>query len=396
MNKFNVFISWCLNHKVIVALVVLGMLFRLLLASRETFNFDMHNFIIDAAIFRQGHLNVFLYQSSYNYSPAFFFIIGGLDKIQQIFSFLSFPFIERSFISLIDLATLFVLLRIAIIKRIPLLFPTLFFFLNPISIIISGYHGQFDNIVILFLLLGVLLHISGNKYSKGIAVWVSVTIALIIKHIIMFQGFLILLHTYRDKKWKPWVLFFLSGLIFLLTFVPFYSEAKTAIEENVFKYQGLATLVGITNFLYAGCPKCTILGMPIYEFYKYLFMVGSVLFSVSIAKYNLLKALLLSFLFFLTFTSAIAAQYFVLPIAIGALFPSRWFFFYTVIVTLFLMGNEAELNLNAFKPIGFTVAWFSVILWFLAELIDTMTPVKKFYNKAILTSQKYIKIFSNI
>ncbi len=369
------------ESKKILAILLFGFLLRIFLASSPSFNFDMENFMIDAKIFEEGKMNVYLYQHSYNYSPAIFYIIGLISLLNKYLFFLPYPFFHRMFVSLFDLAIAIFLYKLSKIKNISSVKTVSIFFLNPASIILSAYYAQFEYLALFFIFAGIYLFYKktlSNRWRQ-IIIWLSLTIGLIIKHNVLFQIFLSLMHIFgKNNKKKGFVLFGLSIILFLITFTPFYGQAKYEIDEYVFRYQGLATLSGFTGILYQVCPKCSILDVPLYTLYKYVFILASFGFGIFLSKkINLLRSLLLSTLFFLTFTSAHAATYFILPIPFGALFPTKSFYLYSLLLSLFLLGNVVGVKLNPYLTvIQYYIIWISASIWFLSELAIINKPAR--------------------
>src|SRR3989344_1732550 len=138
---------------IILIILVIGLGVRLYLA-KGSYNFDIVATQQDVEIFRQGK-NIYLHQTAYNYSPYFYYMAGFFGLVQDILPFLEIKFIARAFYSFIDLITFFVIYKIATQRKLSPIKTAGLFFLNPVSIIISGHHGQFDNIAIFFLLLAV-------------------------------------------------------------------------------------------------------------------------------------------------------------------------------------------------------------------------------------------------
>jgi hypothetical protein len=73
-------------------------------------------------------------------------------------------------------------------------------------------------------------------------------------------------------------------------------------------------------------------------------------------------------LFFLAFITGISVQYFVLPIALGVLRPSKEFLLYSAAATFFLLGNVDNVYVPGFHLLGLNVVWLSVIYWFALEM----------------------------
>lgn len=376
------------SHSTLLTIVILGVFLRLLLITIPSLNFDMRMFIDYGQVFIEGKRNVYQYIYSYNYSPLIFFIAGMLTTISERLSFFSYPILHRTFISLFDVLTLLVLLSIAKKNNISPNRTAIFFFLNPVSIMLSGYHAHFDNLAIFFLLLGVWYYFCSNLPYKKIITWLVLTLGLIAKHILPFQTLLVFLFMYKkERSLKGIVLFGFTVIVFLATFIPFYNttDSRYVINEYVFKYEGLPTISGITLIIDRLCPGCEIGGIKSYTLYKYLFLISGVLFSFFlVSSKNIFRGLLLSILFFIVFTSARSAQYLILPIAVGALFPSKWFFLYTGAAALFLSVFQIEVGISIYvKVFLLNIVWLSSVFWFFSELIEQYPRAKKIYNSLI-------------
>lgn len=379
------------RHPSLLTIIILGLSLRFLLIALPSLNFDMRMFMTYGEIFDEGKRNIYISNYSYNYSPAIFYITGLLYTFTKALSFSFYPAVHRTFITVFDVLTLFTLLAIARKYKISKTRTAVFFFLNPVSILLSGYHAHFDNVAVFFLLLGSWYYFCSNLPYKKIITWFALTLGLIAKHILPFQTLLIFLFMYKGKKsLKGIILFGLTVIVFLSTFIPFYNtnESRFVINEYVFKYEGLPTISGIALVINQLCPGCEIGNIRYYTLYKYLFLISGVLFSFFLVRSkDIFRSLLLSILFFIAFTSARSAQYLILPIAVGALFPSKWFLLYTATVTLFLLAFQIEVGVSIYvKVFLLNIVWLSSLFWFFSELIDQYPPAKKIYNRFIRRS----------
>lgn len=362
------------KHFQLIIIIILGIFLRLYLAN-GSHNFDITSYQKDINIFNNGG-NIYVEQTAYNYSPFLFILLGILGKIQQFLHFQSFPFYIRTFITFIDILTTIILFKLALKNKLSVIKTVGLFFLNPISIIISGHHGQFENISILFLLFAIYLY--QGKYFRNKILFISsiLTIGLIIKHIIIYQIYLFYLHVFKNKI-KATLVFLFSCFIFLLTFLPFILEGYHQIITQVFKYGGLGGLYGVTYFIRNFCSNCSTFGFQNEILYKYFFIIGMGLLCLFLSNKNIIKGSLLLFLLFLAFTPGVGAQFFILPIALGALQPSRWYYLYTLIGTLFLLGNFDEMNIQIFQFVNWNTVWLFTILWLVFELQRTFPKLRK-------------------
>lgn len=167
MNKFKKILFSLKKDKeksILISIVITGIVLRLSLAIGN-YNLDVANYILDKDIFLKGG-NIYTQQVAYNYTPIFYYILGSLGVIQKLLGNIYFPFLVRSFLTGIDFITLIFLLKIAEILKISKIKTAFLFFLNPISIIITGHHGQFDNIAILLLVISLFFYLKGRREKK--------------------------------------------------------------------------------------------------------------------------------------------------------------------------------------------------------------------------------------
>lgn len=177
---------------------------------------------------------------------------------------------------------------------------------------------------------------------------------------------------------------FLAVISFLISFYPFLAENHHVIIDHVFKYGGLAGLYGISFILNTSCSTCRVDNLLLVDIYKYIFIFLSLIFIFFLQKRDIIRSLLLSILFFLSFTSGIGAQYFILPIALGSIYPKKGFYLYTFITSLFLFGNSDELNFPLFQIISWNIVWIFTFWWFLEEISqekDIQKILKKIHFK---------------
>lgn len=332
-----------------------GILIRLILANSQHFNHDVWMSHRLSQMLSQGLDPYEL--TNYNTTPLWFIFLNVFGKLASIFEGIPYPFIHRAFTSGVDLLTLLVLLRLAELLRSPKLPIALFFYLNPVSVLISGFHGQFDNFALLIFFSGIFLYYYFGEHTlKGKAsLWGLSTLGMTMKHIIFYEV-IVALNVSIRRRWVRLLLFGGTVLIFLMSFGLYWQTSAAYIVRNVFLYSSEKGFYGLTSLFGYG-PV-----MPI------LFVVGLVLFPFFILKRDLLTQALLSILFFLTFTTGIGQQYFVLPIALGAFRPSLGFFVYSIVGSCFLLGAQANLHVPYFDQVPWNAVWLAALFWFVTEL----------------------------
>ena len=343
-----------------VAMVVIaGTIMRIVLAIITYGNFDMQSYDIVANAVIKGS-NVYAVTDRYNYSPVWFTVLYALMRIEPSEAW--FYFLVKLFLCCVDLLTLGVLLSIARIRRLPVVGTAIFFYLNPISFLMTGYHGQFDNFAMLMVLTGIYLYLrfSAGPVLRIALLWLFATAGMVIKHITFYE-LIICLHTSIKRHWVKLSLFAASVAIFLLSFVPYWKTGSTGIIEHVFKYGSFSGVYGLTSLV--AIPQL-----------KYLFILGMFIFPFFLKGRDIIARCLLGVLFFLTFTTGFAAQYFVLPLALGGLRPTRLFLLYTVVVSILILGDNNNVFMPGLHLLKLNIGWIAVICWFIAEVWADRRP----------------------
>ena len=348
---------WHFRRLSVYSLIIFGGLFtRFFFAYHTTGNHDMASWYINKSVLEAGQ-NIFAVTDRYNYSPFWFLILKFLNSVNHLFSQFPFMFIIRSFLTVIDLfSTLFIVL-IAKKMNVSGLVAAALFFLNPITVIITGYHGQFDNIPILFLLCAIYFFLRfGNK--SVLLGWALITIGMIAKHEIL-QQILIFLRQAQVKKKMTFFLFTFSVFLFLISFAPYWKEGSERILRNVLYYGGMNRPYGFIHFH---------TNLLLALIHKFLFISFLFVWPFICKVRDLVKSSLTGMLFFLVFTSGISTQQFILPIALGALRPNVGFFLFTTAASFLLFGSIDELKIQYFNVMTWDYVWFCSFIWFLVEL----------------------------
>ena len=187
------------------------------------------------------------------------------------------------------------------------------FFLNPISLIITGYNNQFDNIAVLFGAYAVLcLENSASQREFKPADFygtILLSLSLITKHILFAFPLWILLNKKINTR-KKFLYAFIPPLLFLLSFVPYWPEGSQGIISNIFLYRSFNNfpLLGLSILSYwrIFLPYQNYICFPVFIF----LIIGCSYFFRSEKIYDLF---LLYIIALVCFSSAIANQYLAIP-----------------------------------------------------------------------------------
>jgi hypothetical protein len=213
-----------INKLLLLILFLLGFFLRFYI-SRFGFNFDYGSWKIVGEIVSSGK-NVYLETTRYSYGPVWALILGLFRNISSLFfnDWYVYRLLIVFTLSLTDF-----LISLILFKHFGWIAFLLVLF-NPISIYVSGFHNQFDNLAILIALVALIFL---EKNRKKIWGYLLLGLSLAVKHNFLFFPLWLFV---SSKNKKERLLSFLPYFIFFISFVPFItsSDTFTAILNNVF------------------------------------------------------------------------------------------------------------------------------------------------------------------
>lgn len=329
------------NRTIVLLIVVLvGIILRYLVSLRG-YNYDFESYTIVGEIVDRGG-NVYLETFRYNYGPVWFYILGLFYKIAHIFhgdNITIFRYLIITFLTAVDIGIfLFILKKYGAFKSI-------LFFLNPVSIIITGYHNQFDNFAILTALLSIdMLNNSKQNNFKALAL---LGFSLMIKHIFIFFPFWLFL---KNDNFKDKMFALLTPiLIFVISFLPFWSSGKDGIIHNVVLYASFANapfwngiLPQVLQNIISYIPKA-----------HFLLFIATVISSGFIfRKKNYLEMGLFYTTILVIFSYAIANQYLAIVIPFVAIYSNFFLHLFTLFSTWHLIVDPNGLHIGLAQRIN--------------------------------------------
>lgn len=316
----------------VVGIILLGVTLRLLLPIRG-FNYDIESWKIAADIMAHDG-NVYGETGRYNYGPIWFYILHFVNQSFGGFGELvAFRWKVAVFLTGVDIAIFWFLLRTYGVWIAAL------FFLNPISIIITGYHSQLDSLAVLIALsAAAIIHKWKSPLGLGAGL-IVLGLSLSTKHILFFFPIWLAI------KQKTWIARLLAlGLpyaLFLLLFVPFWQDGSDGIMKNVFLYRSYNNApfwhVFTPEFLYTSVP-------PVLLFFSSLLILGFYW-----RKETVLNSLNYYLITVVIFSSAVANQYLVIPTPAIATQWNWGYGLYSAFSTIFLSVDWAGLHLGTLQ-----------------------------------------------
>ena len=351
--------------------VLIGILIRFIFIFRGH-NFDFDSFCIVGELVSQGK-NVYANTPRYNYGPIFFTLLGMFYKLASYFThkIILYRFMIVGTLTLADLGIT------EYIRRKAGIFWAILFFINPISLIITGYHNQFDNIAVLFALYGCYCientsH-ENNFKIQDLAGIILLSLSIITKHILFIMPVWILLNQNINPR-KKILYAFVPPILFLLSFVPYCFEGWRGIIRHVFLYRSFNNFplfgVGMIKH-FSKFPSFSL--FPLFT----LFMcVGAYLFR----REKIDKLILIYLTCLVCFSSAVANQYLAIPCATIVILFKLKSLIYFFVGGFYLILDGAGLHLANFLGIRISSNLFYTLLtWCLLYYLIIYTK-NKFLN----------------
>lgn len=344
------------KHWKIISLLIFGVSLRFGV-SLMGYNYDFESYQIVSKLVSQGK-NVYAETFRYNYGPAWALLLGLFRLIANNLSNtdLSFRTFVIASLSLADLS-IFFWLKKNFSQR-----SAYWFFFNPISIYVSGYHNQFDTIAIALGLYSTFFLIErGRKFFIGLLL---LGLSIIFKHVFIFFPLWLIVAS-KTKSQRPYYL--IPLILFVMSFVPFLftPEAAIGIWNNVITYK---KSIALYPFFPTGIVRPILMVIPM--------LIGAFIFR----KQEIKKKILIYILILVVITPITAGQYFAIPlvafsvlsIAAGSLF------------TMFTMWGlyMAKQELTVISIVSFGLCWIPLLASHYPQLIKNKSHI--FYRISIL------------
>ena len=370
-------------------LIVLGIILRYAAMSLG-YNCDFTNFYNSASIAGKFQ-NIYTNTIYYNYGPILYFILGAFYRISLLFqnSELAFRILWVLSLSITDIGIAVILAR-KYSNKVAFLF-----LMNPISIFITGFHNQFDNMAVFFAIFASLFFNKSEKFSlKDLYFVLLISISIDLKHLF----FLIPIWTFfiKDLPWKK--RFIYSGtpiLVFLLSFIPFVMDDQTALNgimNNVFFYRSFNNSPLFFMFFdFINFPQ---------NYFFYIFIVILFIIGLLANQEKFTDIIFIYSIALVAFSSALTNEYLVIPMAALCVYSNKLKYLYMGFVTYYFMFNYDGLNLR-FLPFskifgsidvynnGFRIAVLILFIILCKKIIEIVAS-----RKNIVLSDRLRKILS--
>lgn len=278
----------------------------------------------------------------YPYPPVWVWIEAGSEWLARRTG-TSFAVLVKLPVLAADLAIVALLAAWGRRKGLGLL-PAWLYALHPVSVLVGAFHGQFDAVALLFVLLALVAFEAGRREASALAL--AAAIALKSFPVLLLPVFLLAPGmTIRTRARFA----ALSVLPVVLLLVPYALADLGALRRELFGYGGVADLGWIgfwrgLRWLHTGvltrseAPHWGAL-VPASKLLTALAVVA--LFAAVASRrvrWSLPEACLAVLLAFLVFYGSLSAQYLLWVVPFGAIFPDRFAAVHGVVSTMALVG----------------------------------------------------------
>ncbi len=216
------------------------------------------------------------------------------------------------------------------------------FALHPVSILVTSFHGQFDSVMLLFVLMALRFHGAGRFDASALSL--SGAIATKSFPVLLLPFFVVSLGVSRAVR------FVLLAIVpVLLLLLPYAIADIGALAHELLGYGGIADFGWIGAWRGLRWMATGALARSEAQHWPDAVLAAKLLFLVAYAaglwavatrrlRLTLPEVTLAVFLAFIVFYGAISAQYLVWPVPFGALLPGVGFALYSAAAVLALVG----------------------------------------------------------
>jgi hypothetical protein len=312
-------------------------------------NFDLESWKLFSDLVRNGK-NVYAETYRNPYGPIWAYLCAGAGYVQAHFfgseSLVGFHRLLALFLSMVDVA-----IAVLLARRYSLGIGALFL-VNPVSLLITGFHTQFENLAIL-LALAACLTLQGKEagsLARYGAAMTALGVSLVVKHILVFLPLWFLLRSGASRRERA--LSLLPFAVFAASFLPFVGDERglEGVIEHVLMYDSFhldgffPRLVGA--FVPLPAIELAFAWVPVFSGFKLVWLAAMMLTGFAVQSRSHTEQLLVYLVAVVAFSSAIADQYLTIPMAACAVYWRRWpVWWYAGVSTIYLASSQSNIGM---------------------------------------------------
>lgn len=363
----------------VFCVIIIGFILRLII-SKFGFNFDFIVWQSYPLLFDSGNN---IYEGTLTYGPIWVFLTKLIEIIpfpniaQELVPGGSYRLKIIIFLSLVDIFIFLILLNKYSTKV------ACIYYLNPITIIVTGFHNQINNIPILLGLLSVIIFEFNKFNKKNILALCLLGLSLSVKHILYI--FPVWLFLKENNKINKIFILFIPFFIFLITLTPYLIDNSELVIFKLLEYGKFEN--GPFWKIFASSLIFNYLNI------HFLFSILIICIGLLINKKNTLELYFIYLISIVTLSSQWYIQYLFIPIISMAYFWNKKFLIFTIITTILFCLDPDELNLTKYLD-NYNWSYKNTrVLYYPIFLILFYSYIEILYGKKI--NKKFIKMFIN-
>jgi len=386
-----------LRSRAFILATVTGVSLRLWLATLGH-NYDVESFALVGGLVADGR-NVYANTLRYNYGPIWFLVLGLIEWIMRhvrTTNVEAFHFVVASLLTAVDVAIAWLLSR----RFDPV--AGVLFLLCPVSMLITGFHSQFDNLAVLVGLIAWLpmASASSRRSARNVAACAVVMgLSLSIKHILVFFPlWVITWPAFGDLRRRLLYAVVTYG-VFLAGFAPFAvnDAAIDGIWRHVFAYDSNTLYTLFEQVLQLFAPASSVVALfawvPVFSGVKFLWLIAMVAVGWIAMRREPSHAVLYYLLAMVALSPSMAAQYFAIPLAaIAVHWRAALSWVYVLVGTVVIIQLPENIGslpamLGLQEWIGqFGILYMHVQIWLLALLITLLLRIERRTPRSAVSS----------
>ena len=320
-------------------------------------NFDVESWALFSDLVRDGK-NVYAETYRNPYGPIWAYLCAGAGYVQAHFlggeSLVGFHRLLAGFLSLVDVAIAGLLAR-----RYSLWIGALFL-LNPVSLLITGFHTQFENLAILLALVACVLleaKAAPRLARYGLAMGV-LGFSLVVKHILIFLPLWFLFRPGASRRERA--LSLVPFAVFGASFLPYVRDERglEGVIEHVLLYDSFHLDGFFPHLVQTFAPlkaiELAFSRVPVFSGFKFVWFAAMMLTGFAVRDRSYSEKLLVYLVAVVVFSSAVADQYLTIPMAACAVYWRRWpVWWYAGVSTMYLASSASNIGMLP------SMAWYA-------------------------------------
>ena len=331
-------------------------------------NIDLESWVLLGELVLDGKI-VYAETERSNWGPIWSYFCAGTRYAQLHFlgtaSLEDFHRLVALFLSFVDVVIAFLLVRCRSFVAGAL------FLLNPVSLLITGFHSQFENVAIVFG-FGACLLLDKDSALHPLRFGLAMTmlgLSLVAKHVLIFLPLWFFFRPHQSRLRRVFSL--IPFGVFAVSFLPFIHDERAleGIFDHVLYYDSVH-LDGFFPYLVnAAIPLPTIEAlfsrMPVFSGFQFVWFAAMMATGFTVRHKSYQEQLFIYLVAMVVFASAIANQYLVIPLVSCAVYWrhfSTWW--YVGMATLYLTASPVNVGmLPAMTPYAQRVIESGIDRW---------------------------------